>query len=119
MNVLIVEDDKVLSLILTRMLNKMGLSIVGVSSNGHDAVQNAIKLKPDLILMDIMLDDDTDGIEAVKNIKYHIKDVQVIYITGNSDKANRDRAKEAGYHDYLIKPLLFDDLAASISKLLK
>jgi CheY-like chemotaxis protein len=117
MNVLIVEDDKVLSLMLTRMIEKMGFSIAAVSSNGNDAVQKALLLKPDLILMDIMLDDDTDGIDAARNIKQHLKDVPVIYITGNSDKANRDRANEVGYHDYLIKPLIFDDLVASISKL--
>jgi CheY-like chemotaxis protein len=117
MNVLIVEDDKVLSLMLTRMIEKMGLKIVGVSSNGHDAVQKALTLKPDLILMDIMLDDDTDGIDAAREIKNYLKEIPVIYITGNSDRANRDRASEVGFHDYLVKPLIFDDLAASISRL--
>lgn len=117
MNVLIVEDDKVLSLMLTRMVEKMGLKIAAITSDGNDAVLKAIKLKPDLILMDVMLADDTDGIEAARTIKQHLKDVPVIYITGNSDKLNMDRANEVGYHDYLIKPLLYDDLVASISRL--
>ncbi len=113
MKVLIVEDDNVLSLMLSRMVTEMGHQVLNVVTKGQHAIREALENKPDIILMDIMLDDDTDGIEAYRQIKEQLT-IPVIYITGNSDSLNKRRANQFGYHDFLTKPIIFKDLKQSI-----
>ncbi len=117
MKVLIVEDDKVLSLLLTRMVEKLSLEVAGTVTKGQDAIAKVKELRPDLILMDIMLEDEIDGIEAMTEIRSFNNEVPVIFITGNSDAYNRKRASKIDYTDYLIKPITFDELKNSLSKL--
>ena len=116
MNVLIVEDDKVLSLLLSKMVDKIGATVVGTSVAGHDAIAKVKSLSPDLILMDIMLEDDIDGIDAMLELRRESIDTPVIFITGNSDTYNKDRAKKTNYIDYLVKPISFDLLKETIKK---
>lgn len=114
-NVLIVEDDMILSMVLERMILKLNYSVVGKVITGKEAIESAKKLNPDLILMDIQLKDEVDGISAMHKIRNH-SDVPVIYITGNSDEYNLSRAKETDYVDYLVKPIQMSDLKSSIEK---
>lgn len=117
MNILIVEDDKVLSLMLQKMVERIGHNVSAIIAEGSKAVDYAINNENcDLILMDIMLEDNLDGIEAYKLISAQ-KKIPVIYITGNSDPLNLERANEYGYHDYMIKPVVYDDLENSINNL--
>ena len=113
--VLIVEDDMILSMVLERMITKLGYSVVGKVITGQGAIDSATELKPDLILMDIQLKDNIDGINAMHEIR-NTSDVPVIYITGNSDEYNQSRAKETNYIDYLVKPIQMSDLKVSIDK---
>lgn len=69
--------------------------------------------------MDIMLEDEIDGIEAAQEFQKTNKTSKVIYITGNSDSYNRERANSTDYIDYLVKPISLEDLKASISKVVK
>ncbi|MEO9887341.1 MAG: response regulator [Balneola sp.] len=117
MNVLIVEDDKVLSLLLSKMIERLDYKVVGTYSKGSDAIKKAKELVPDLVLMDIMLEDDIDGIEATLEFQKSNKTSKVIYITGNSDSYNRDRANATEFVDYLVKPVSIDDLKSSINKI--
>lgn len=105
--VLIVEDDKVLSLLLTKMMEKMDMEVIATVTEGGEAIRLAKELTPDLILMDIMLEDDIDGIEAMITIQKEDIKSPVIFITGNSDSYNRDRAEAVNYVDYLVKPISF------------
>lgn len=118
MKILIVEDDKVLSLMLQRMIERMGYYVVDTTTEGHKAVDLALQSSCDLILMDIMLEDNLDGIEAYRKIRDK-ENIPVIYITGNSDSSNKKRAAEVGYHDYIIKPVVYDSLKESIQTLFK
>jgi response regulator of citrate/malate metabolism len=116
MRVFIVEDDEILLLMLNRMVERMGFDVVGNAGSGADAIRKILKSKPDLLLMDIILSDDIDGITVVETVKKRLK-CPVIYITGNSDAAIRNRAKKFGYHDYLIKPTNYEALNKSIAGL--
>lgn len=118
MNILIVEDDQVLSLILKRMLKEMGYYVIDRVSKGSLAIDKAIELDCDLLLMDIMLEDDIDGIQAYECIS-KVKNVPVIYITGNSDPHNIKRASKIGYFDFIAKPVIFKELKDSIQNLEK
>lgn len=116
MNVLIIEDDKVLSLLLSKMVERLNYQVVGIYAKGSDAITKVQELDPDLVLMDIMLEDDIDGIEATKEFQKNNTTSQVIYITGNSDSYNRERANSTDHIDYLVKPISLEDLKNSILK---
>lgn len=117
MNVLIVEDDMVLSLVHKTIAEMIGLNVLGSAISGEEAIEKVIKLRPDLILMDVMLSDDLDGIDAVLQMREQNIDTPVIFITGNSDAYNIRRAKKTNFLAYLIKPISLDTLQKSISKL--
>lgn len=113
--VMIVEDDLILNLLYESYLEKLGYDAEGELVYGKTAIEVAQKIKPDLILMDISLEGDIDGIEAMREIR-KFSEVPVIYITGNSDPHHVQRAKETGYLDYLVKPIEFNDLKESIER---
>ena len=114
MKIIIVEDDKVLSLLLSKMIQRLDYEVLDVITKGQDAIDKIGELPADLILMDIMLEDDIDGIEAMLTLRDQGVDTPVIYITGNSDPAHQKRAKETNFEEYLIKPVGFDDLKKNI-----
>ncbi len=113
--VLIVEDDMIISMVLERMILKLGHEVINKVITGQGAIDSARELDPDLILMDIQLKDDIDGISAMQKIREN-SDVHVIYITGNSDQYNLSRAKKTNFVDYLVKPIQMSHLKKSISK---
>jgi CheY-like chemotaxis protein len=113
--VLIVEDDMIISMVLERMIKKLGHRVSDKVITGQNAIDKTFELDPDLILMDIQLKDDIDGITAMERIREE-SDVHVIYITGNSDQYNQARAKETNYVEYLVKPIQMSHLKKSISK---
>lgn len=114
--ILIVEDELVLQMMLEHMLKKMGFNQFDTATKGKTAIEKCEEQEFDLILMDIMLQDQIDGIEAYRQISKK-KKIPVIYITGNTDPRNKERAQEIGFHDYIGKPITMSYLKSSISKL--
>jgi len=102
--VLIVEDDAFQALLVEKMISRLGYVTIGNAASGEDAISMAYKLNPEIILMDIALLGEIDGITATEQIKKK-KDIPIIYITGNSDSYNLDRAEKTGFVAYLIKPI--------------
>lgn len=117
MKIIIVEDDKVLSLLLSKMIERLNYEVLEIITKGQEAIEKIETLNPDLVLMDIMLEDEVDGIDAMTALRAKSNNVPVIYITGNSDPLNRERAKTTDFVDYLIKPVSFDELKSTISRL--
>lgn len=115
-SVLIVEDDMIISLVVESMVKKLGYNVIGKTISGEEAVNLANELRPELVLMDVRLKGDLDGIDAVAQIK-KTYEPYVIYLTGNSDKLNYERAKKTNYSDLLVKPFTLDDLKKSLSAL--
>ncbi len=113
--VLIVEDDLILNLLYESYMEKLGFETEGELVYGKTAIETAKLVDPDLILMDISLEGDMDGIEAMLEIR-KFSSVPVVYITGNSDRAHQERAKATDYTDYLIKPIEFNELKACLIK---
>lgn len=103
----------IISLVVENMIKKLGHELVGKSASGEDAIEIAKEHKPNIILMDIRLKGEMDGIEAVTKIKEHI-DTNVIYLTGNSDKVNYDRAKATQCIDLISKPFTIGELTRSL-----
>ncbi|MGF1668905.1 MAG: response regulator [Balneolaceae bacterium] len=114
--VLIVEDDLILSIALSMMLKKIGFNNVEKVVNADEARDKMDEFAPDLLIMDINLGPGISGIDFVKEIQ-DSNQVDVIYITGNSDMFNRMQAGETDYIDYLTKPVTPAELKKSLSKL--
>lgn len=104
--ILIVEDEGIVAESIKITLENFGYKVLGISSSGPDALEKAIKLKPDLILMDIMLQGPIDGIETACEIKKTFN-TAIIFLTAYGDDEILSRAKNADPFGYLLKP--FDD----------
>lgn len=112
--ILIVEDEMIIALMIEQMVKRLGHIVVDKVATGEAAVDSAMATSPDLILMDIRLQGDMDGIEAMNRIRKK-KAIPVIYITGNTDMFNERRLKQTGYVDFLTKPVSYQDLNRSVN----
>jgi len=104
--ILIVEDEAIIAADLQIKLEQIGYEVVGIASQGLEAVQMAQELNPDLILMDIQLEGTLDGIQAAEKL-HSQRDIPVIFLTAHSDQTTLARAKLGGTFGYILKP--FDD----------
>jgi len=111
--ILIVEDEKIIALDLQRRLERFGYSVVGMASDGMEAVALAKERAPDIILMDIMLAGGMDGIEAAGQIRDRYG-VPVIFLTAYTDEKTLERAKEVEPFGYILKPFKERELYTTI-----
>ncbi len=102
-NILIVEDDKPSGLILKKLLDKSGYNVINVVESGEEAINSLQTVKPELILMDISLAGDIDGIETAERI-YQEHNIPFIYITAGTDDTTFERAKKSLPFNYIVKP---------------
>jgi two-component system, response regulator PdtaR len=101
--ILVAEDENIVALNIKKTLESLGYTVSSIVNNGEDAIRKAAKDQPDLILMDIMLKGEIDGIEAAKSISKDF-DIPVVYLTALSDEKTLDRAAFTKPYGYLIKP---------------
>jgi len=101
--ILIVEDDEHVAKVLEARLESFGHQICGVVRSGPAAVRNAISDAPDLVLMDILLEGDMNGVEAAEMI-HNQADIPIVFITCLSDQGLLDRAVKANAYGYILKP---------------
>jgi diguanylate cyclase (GGDEF)-like protein/PAS domain S-box-containing protein len=112
-NILIVEDEKIIALDLQRRLERFGYSVIGMASEGAEAIALARERSPDIILMDIMLSGPMDGIEAAKQIRSQLG-IPVIFLTAFTDEKTLERAKEVEPFGYILKPFKERELYTTI-----
>jgi len=111
--IMVVEDEEILRLGTTLHLKSFGYDVVGNFRSGEEALKNVIDLKPDVILMDINLAGEMDGIETVKEIRKKL-DVPVVYLSVYSDNETIKRAESTNLFRYMLKPLDEDELKFTI-----
>lgn len=112
-NVLVIEDEAIVSKDIQHSLKKLGYNVVGAASTGEKAIELASETKPDIVLMDIMLKGQMTGIEAAEEIKARIN-VPVIYLTAYADEGTLSKAKVTEPYGYIIKPFKEIDIHTSI-----
>jgi putative nucleotidyltransferase with HDIG domain len=111
--ILIVEDERIIAEDIRKCVLNCDYDVIGIVPTGQDTLLKIEEQKPDLILMDIMLEGKLDGIEtAEKIISKH--DIPVIYITANADDTILARAKKTNPYGYLVKPFEEIDLNAAL-----
>lgn len=112
-NVLVVEDESIVSKDIQHSLKKLGYNVVGAASNGAKALELVASEKPDIVLMDIMLKGDANGIETAEEVRKTYK-IPVIFLTAYADESTLSKAKITEPYGYIIKPFKEIDLHTSI-----
>ncbi|WP_155753165.1 response regulator [Scytonema sp. UIC 10036] len=111
--ILIVEDEYILALNLQESLETLGYTVVDTADSGEEAIEKATELRPNLILMDIRLRGEMDGIQAAEQIWNHLQ-IPIIYLTGHSDKSTVERATLTFPFGYILKPVREQELYVAI-----
>lgn len=111
--IIIVEDERIIALDLREQLKRFGCEVLGIHPDAESAIAAVAKLMPDLVLMDVMIQGQVDGIEAARLIR-ETTHVPVVFLTAYSDDATLARAKEADPHGYVLKPFKERELYSAI-----
>jgi len=111
--VMVVEDEKVMATSIQDFLEYSGYSVPAVVSSGEDAIKRARELSPDLVLMDIVLEGDVDGVTAAWTISNQY-DIPVIYLTALDDAITLKRVDKTSPSGYLTKPFKVQELQVAI-----
>jgi PAS domain S-box-containing protein len=111
--ILIIEDESIIAMNIQNILEMKGYLVAPIAASGKEAVRLALEHKPDLILADIMLPAEMDGISAIEEIQKN-RDVPVVYLTAHSNDDVFERAKATRPYGYLIKPLNQNDILSTV-----
>ena len=111
--VLIVEDETLIAEELQERMERFGFSVIAAVDNAEESIAIAANERPDLILMDIRLKGEKDGVHAAEQIRQRV-DVPIIYLTAYSDRATLDRAKHTNPYGYVLKPFHERELQVTI-----
>ena len=112
-NILVTEDEVIVRKDIERCLTSLGYNVVASADNGEDAIELALKHKPDLALTDIMIKGNMNGIAAAEEIKRNI-DIPVVFLTAYADENTLSEAKMAEPHGYILKPFKDVDIQTAI-----
>ncbi len=115
--ILVVEDEKVVQLHLSKIVESSGHELVGAVDRSADAIENASRSKPDLVLMDIRLAEGDDGIQCA-NVLSNDWGASIVFITAHSDSETLERAMPIEASGFLVKPFRAAEVTASISNAL-
>jgi CheY-like chemotaxis protein len=110
---LIVEDETLIAEELKERLSRLGFSIIAAVDSAEEGIAIATQERPDLILMDIRLKGEKDGVQAAQEIRQQI-DVPIVYVTAYSDRLTVDRAKGTEHDAYVLKPFHRRELQSTI-----
>lgn len=111
--IMIVEDERIVAKDLQFRLQGLGYEVAGMASEGHDAISKAGSMRPNLVLMDIRLENGMDGIEAAEQIRNQL-DIPVVFLTAYADQATLARAKITEPFGYILKPFEERELQSTI-----
>lgn len=117
-SILIVEDENIVALDIEHGLKRLGYKVSAIVNNGKDAIKEATATKPDLILMDIQIQGNMDGIETADQIQ-KLLNIPVIFLTAYADEATLQKAKVVDPYGYLLKPFEETELHTAIEVVLQ
>lgn len=112
-SILIIEDEGVVAHDIARRVKKLGYDVADIKNSSDQALNYLSIHTPDLILCDIMIDGDRDGIEVAENV-HRTKRIPLIFLTALSDRNTLERAKKVLPYGYIVKPFDNHDLLTAI-----
>lgn len=111
--ILVVDDERLVAIGIKDRLEKLGYDVIGIAATGEEAVEAVLEKKPDVVLMDIVLRGDMDGIETAQTI-HSYNDTPIIYVTAYADEKVIERAKITQPYGYILKPFKGSEVNANI-----
>jgi two-component system, cell cycle sensor histidine kinase and response regulator CckA len=112
-SIMVVEDERIVAKNIEETLRLMGYDVLGSHATGADCLRQASERRPDLVLMDVRIGGDVDGIQTAKLLRSRF-DVPVVFLTAYADDETVKRAREAEPHGYILKPFRASDLRAGV-----
>ena len=111
--IMVVEDESIVAKDIEMSLHKLGYNVCSLASSGEEAIRKAEENRPDIVLMDIVLQGEMNGVEAVGQIRSQF-DIPVIYLTPYADKETLNHAKITEPFGYMLKPFEEKKIHAAI-----
>src|SRR5687767_13620025 len=118
LRILIVEDERVISTDIRRRLSRMGHAVVGIAASGEEAIEDAQRLQPDLVLMDVRLRGHMDGIEAAQHIRAQFE-IPVIFMSAYTTVQTLEHIWRTMPAGYLSKPFFEPQLRLALERALE
>ena len=116
--ILVVEDEGLLAMTIEEWLERLGYNVVDIATTAEEAIECAEKLKPDLIIMDVLLCEEMDGVSAVEAI-HQREHIPVIFLTACHDTETIQRANKTRHSGFMQKPVTKGDLEVTVAAVLK
>lgn len=110
---LIIEDEILIAEELKERLSRLGYSVVGAVDSADEGIAIATRELPDVVLMDIRLKGEKDGIQAAREIQQKV-DLPIVYVTAYSDPLTVERVKRTDHDGFILKPFHRQDLQSTI-----
>jgi PAS domain S-box-containing protein len=112
-NILVVEDEPIVAKDIQHSLQQLGYRVPATAASGEDALRRAVDARPDLVLMDIVLKGNMDGVQTAQSIQRRL-DVPVVYLTAFADDETLERVKTTSPAGYVLKPYQPTELRTTI-----
>ncbi|MBT3227121.1 MAG: response regulator [Deltaproteobacteria bacterium] len=111
--ILVVEDEAVVAMEIQSTLERLGYFVIGIENTGEGAINKTKEAKPDLVLMDIRIKGEMDGIEAASRIR-SVSEIPLIFLTAYAEEDKLERAKLTLPYGYILKPFQDRDLKVMV-----
>lgn len=118
LNVIIADDHAIIREGLRSLLETKGIKVLDIAKNGREAVEKAVSLKPDVMMMDISMPD-LNGVEATARIRREVPHTRVIALSMHSGKSIIDKMFAAGASGYILKDTAFDEIYDAIQGVIR
>lgn len=112
---LITDDELDICNFVKSFFEMRGFDVV-TASNGDEAMESLLKDKPDIVLLDVMMRREREGLEYLPQIKQALPSAKVLMVTGVEDRDTIDESKKLGADDYITKPLVLEYLESTVLK---
>ena len=114
LKIYIVEDEPLIAETIKTIIEEGGHDVIGESDNAKEALFDIEQLKPDLALIDVMLEGDLDGIELANHLQSKISELPFIFLTSLSDPQTLERVKTTNASGFIVKPFNENTLLSNI-----
>ena len=115
--ILVVEDERIIAMDIQDRLRRWGYNVPEIAASGEEALEKAERIQPNLVLMDIKLQGDMDGIETAKKIQ-KLYNIPIIFVTAYADETTLSRVKETEPCGIILKPFGERELHTTIETVL-
>lgn len=113
LRILIVDDDPIITKLISMMLQKKGYNVVGIVTTGEESILKAAELNPDLVIMDVSLAGEMDGMDAAHFI-FQLFQYPIIFITAHSEEELFERAKYSQPYGIIFKPFTMVEISTNV-----